>query len=126
MHARSGMERTQRLGLVAAGLSAAQAGFELIRIVIVGAAVPGYTTGTSIVASVLFIAALVAAAVGLAVRWSWGWGAGLFGGVTAMAYGLMLLAVGQKIGAAYLVVGVGVLFLLGKSLPAYRTVAPAA
>jgi hypothetical protein len=119
------MDRARRLGMVAAGTSAAQAGFELIWAVTSGARLPGYTFGATIVASVAFIALLAAAAVGLALRRSWGWGAGVFGGVASMTHGVMLLTVGNKLGAVYLVLGVAVLFLLGKSLPAYRTVAPA-
>lgn len=118
------MERARRYGLIAAAMSAAQGGFELVRLVTSGVTLPGYSLGTTLVMAITFVGVALAAAVGLVLRHGWGWIAGWFGALGGLGYGVSALAGGTHLGAAYVFLGFGTLYCLGKSLPAYRT-APA-
>ena len=112
------MIRPERLGL------AAQASFELVRLLVNGPRLPGWSLGIATFASLTAIVVLAVAAAGLALRRSFGWGAGVFGALWGMTYALMLLAVHEKLGVIHLALAVALLFLLGKCVAVYRTVLP--
>ncbi len=115
------MDRARRYGLIAAALSAAGALIELVRLLASGVTLHGYAVGTTLVMAITFIGVSLAAAVGLALRHGWGWIAAVFGALGGLGYGVAALAGGTLLGAAYVFLGFGTWFCLGKSLPAYRT-----
>lgn len=112
------MPRIRTWALVSAAVCALEAGIELVRLV-VGGAVHGYTTLGGGIVSVVFIAMLGGAALGLALRQRWGWVAGVWAGVYSLGYGVVVEAGGTPAGFGYMVGGALVLAGLVKSLPLF-------
>lgn len=119
------MNNLRTYGLAAAGAGAAAAAFELIRVLANGGAALGQNALSSFIQAFSFSIVLGVAAVGLAAHRAFGWIAGIGGAVVALSYGVFLRAAGNLIGIPYMFLGILLFALLVKSMPYYRTVAPA-
>lgn len=114
-------ERSEKLGLVAAALCAAQAGFELVRVILTRGELQGWGRAIPLVSSGIFIVVLALAAVGLATRRPWGYVFAVFGMLVSLGYGAILVTPnGPNIGIAYMIGGLALLYCIGRSIPAYR------
>lgn len=111
-------------GLIAAGILAAEGGFELIRLIASGESLQGYAMGTTLVLSITFIATTLATAILLAVRSSWGFTIAPLAVVGSLGFGASILFGGLHFGAIYVAAGFAAFACLPKSLPAYRFVPP--
>ena len=119
------MNNLRTYGLAAAGAAGAAAAFELVRVIANGGAALGQNALSSFIMAFSFSIVLAVAAVGLVAQRSFGWIAGIGGAVVALSYGIVLRAAGNLIGIPYMFLGILLFGLLVKSMPHYRTVAPA-
>lgn len=119
------MDNLRTYGLAAAGAAGAAAVFELIRVIANGGAALGQNALSSFIMALSFSSVLGGAAIGLVAHRSFGWIAGIGGAVVALSYGIVLRAAGNLIGIPYMFLGILLFGLLVKSMPHYRTVAPA-
>lgn len=112
--------RRRLYALLAAGLAASLAAFEVIRLGVAAGASPGYTLQSSIVGGSVFAIVLGVAALGLALRKPFGWVVGALAAVEATAHGIVVRAGGGWVGVGYMLGGLVLLGLLVMCLPAFR------
>jgi hypothetical protein len=110
--------RTYAIG--GAAVAAVAAGFELVRVVLAPGRIPGLNPVTTNVFALLLVVTLAATAIGLAGHRRFGPVVGAIGGTVALGYGATADAARAHWGTLYMVVGLVVLYALGKSMPCFR------
>lgn len=109
-----------------AGVSAAAAGVELVRLIVVGA-VRNLEMSLTLVSSITFVAVLAGTAAGMALHRRVGWLLGTFGVLALLGYGFIIQAAANHVGRVqdpmgipYVVLGLALFVCLVKSLPYFR------
>jgi hypothetical protein len=111
---RDRMNHERLYARLAAAVLFAQASFELIHL-----AMPWelFTPTSSRVMTVLLAAILIVAAVGIALHRGWGAGFGVAGVLAGLSLGVVVTAVGARLGLVHVTLAIVILFLLKRAMP---------
>ncbi len=107
--------------LGAAALAAVAAGVELVLLFAAPRRIPGFAVGTTDVVALVVIVSLAATAIGIAAHKSFGPVVGVIAALATLGYGASADAARAHWGTIYMVVGIAILYALGKALPYLRT-----
>jgi hypothetical protein len=111
--------RTYAIG--GGAVAAVAAGVELVRVVLAPQRVPGLNATATTVLGLLLVVTLAAAAIGLAGHRRFGPIVAVFGGILALGFGAAASSArAHTWGTIYMVVGLFLLYALGKSIPYFR------